>query len=285
MAFLAKFRKLDLAKLAEELGTEVIPEDRVIDICKKIKNSPNYEEEFAKGQLEVIAQEREAEAEIARAESETERAYELEKLKIASAAKTASLNSTRSEGSRNRREIKHLMQKFDSQNTDISLYLTLFERQTRAAGIEEEDWVSQLISLLPLELAQIIIKEPEEQMREYTNVKKVLSDRFKMKPETFRVKFTQHQRRPGALWKELVFELRNYFDGWVDGLNVKDFKGLKDLMIADQLKRSVSSEVKDHFLDEWGELIDPLVLAGKLDQYESVRGSRKINPVRVAERK
>ncbi|GBN57348.1 hypothetical protein AVEN_247314-1 [Araneus ventricosus] len=56
-------------------------------------------------------------------------------------------------------------------------------------------------------------------------------------------------------------------------------------MIADQLKRRVSSGVKCHFLDEWGELIDPLVLAGKLDQYESVRGNRKINPVRVAERK
>ncbi|GBO23257.1 hypothetical protein AVEN_53556-1 [Araneus ventricosus] len=274
MAFLTKFRKVDLASLAEEMGIEITSEDRVIDICKKIKNSPDYEEEFAKGQLDVISQER-----------ETERAYELEKLKITSAAETVSLNSTRSEGSRNRREIKHLMQKFDSQNTDISLYLTLFERQARAAGIEEEEWVSQLISLLPLDLAQIIIKEPEEQMREYTNVKKELLDRLKMKPEAFRIKFTQHQRKQGALWKELVLELQNYFDGWIEGLNVKDFKGLKELMIADQLKRRVPNEVKDHFLDEWGELIDSLVLAGKLDQYESVRGHRKVNPVRMAERK
>ncbi|GBM14481.1 hypothetical protein AVEN_101136-1 [Araneus ventricosus] len=283
MAFLAKFKKVDLSRLEEELEIEITSEDRILDICRKNKNSPDYDEEFAKGQLEVIAQDREAE--LAMKERETERAYELEKLKIAGAAETASLNSTRSEGSRNRREIKHLMQKFDSQNTDISLYLTLFGRQARAARIEEEEWVSKLISLLPLDLAQIIIKEPEEQMREYTNVMKVLLDRFKMKPETFRIKFTQHQRRQGALWKELVFELRNYFDGWVEGLNVKDFKSLKDLMIADQLKRRVSSEVKDHFLDEWGELIDPLVLAGKLDQYESVRGNRKVNPVRMAERK
>ncbi|GBL75382.1 hypothetical protein AVEN_117438-1 [Araneus ventricosus] len=56
-------------------------------------------------------------------------------------------------------------------------------------------------------------------------------------------------------------------------------------MIADQLKRRVPNEVKDHFLDEWEELIYPLVLAGKLDQYESVRGHRKVNPVRMAERK
>ncbi|GBM03421.1 hypothetical protein AVEN_260501-1 [Araneus ventricosus] len=288
MAFLAKFRKVDLARLAEEMGLEITSEDRVIDICKKIKNSPDYEEEFAKGQLDVIVQEREgeiAQAELARRERETERAYELEKLKITSAAEAASLNSTRSDGSRNRREIKHLMQKFDSQNTDISLYLTFFERQARAAGIEEEEWVSQLISLLPLDLAQIIIKESEEQMREYTNVKKVLLDRFKMKPETFRIKFTQHQRKQGDLWKDLVFELQNYLDGCIEGLNVTDFKGLKALMIADQLKRRVPNEVKDHFLDEWGELIDPPVLAGKLDQYESVRGHRKINPVRMAERK
>ncbi|GBM95260.1 hypothetical protein AVEN_199260-1 [Araneus ventricosus] len=56
-------------------------------------------------------------------------------------------------------------------------------------------------------------------------------------------------------------------------------------MIADQLKRRVPNKVKDHFLAEWGELTDKLVLAGKLDQYESVRGHRKVNPVRMAERK
>ncbi|GBL74981.1 hypothetical protein AVEN_243786-1 [Araneus ventricosus] len=122
-------------------------------------------------------------------------------------------------------------------------------------------------------------------MREYANVKIVLLDRFKMKVETFRLKFTQHQRRSGALWKELVFELRNYFEGWIDGLDIKDFKGLKDLMIEDQLKRRVSSDIKDHFLDEWGELVDPLQLAGKLDQYESVRSNRKINPARMADRR
>ncbi|GBN53002.1 hypothetical protein AVEN_175095-1 [Araneus ventricosus] len=94
-----------------------------------------------------------------------------------------------------------------------------------------------------------------------------------------------HQRSQGVLWKELVFEWRNYFDDWIEGLNVKDFKGLKELMIADQLKRRVPNEVKDNFLAEWGELIDPLVLAGKLDQYESVRGHRKVNPIRMAEGK
>ncbi|GBN58086.1 hypothetical protein AVEN_258012-1 [Araneus ventricosus] len=142
MAFLAKCKKIDLARFTEELGIEITPDDRVIDICRKIKTSPDYEEEFAKGQLEIITHEREAEtarvereseiarieseaeivriereseAEITRMECEAKRGYELEKLKVTSAAETASLGSTRSEGSRSRQEIKNLMQKFDAQ--------------------------------------------------------------------------------------------------------------------------------------------------------------------------
>ncbi|GBN01666.1 hypothetical protein AVEN_72041-1 [Araneus ventricosus] len=74
MAFLAKCKKTGLARFAEELGIEITHDDRVIDICRKIKTCPDYEEEFAKGQLEIIAQEREAEAEIARIEREAEAA-------------------------------------------------------------------------------------------------------------------------------------------------------------------------------------------------------------------
>ncbi|GBL95801.1 hypothetical protein AVEN_723-1 [Araneus ventricosus] len=159
------------------------------------------------------------------------------------------------------------------------MYLALFECQARTAGIEETEWVPQLISLLPLDLAQIIIKEPEEKMQDYLNVKEVVLYRFKMKPETFRLKFTQHQRKTGALWREFVFELRNYLDGWLDGLDVRDFENLKNLMISDQIKRRVAVEVKEHFLDEWGKLVDPLVLAGKIDEYESVRSSRKLHTV------
>ncbi|GBM35823.1 hypothetical protein AVEN_22622-1 [Araneus ventricosus] len=177
------------------------------------------------------------------------------------------------------------MQKYDAQVADISLYLAMFERQARTAEIEESEWVSQLMALLPLDLAQIIIKEPEDKMKDYLHIKGVLLERFKMKPETFRVKFTQHQRKSGELWKELIFELRNYLEGWIDGVKVNEFETLKNLMITDQVKRRVSPEVKDHFLDEWGKIVDPSELAGKLDEYESVRSARKQDFPKALERK
>ncbi|GBM71665.1 hypothetical protein AVEN_268968-1 [Araneus ventricosus] len=64
MALFANCKKIDLARFAEELGIEITP-DRVIDICRKSKTSPDYEEEFAKDQLEIITQEGEGEAELA----------------------------------------------------------------------------------------------------------------------------------------------------------------------------------------------------------------------------
>ncbi|GBL88451.1 hypothetical protein AVEN_107631-1, partial [Araneus ventricosus] len=220
MAFLAKHRKEELIALADDMGIEISTNDKKIDICKMVKDSPDFEEEFVRGCLEEIVRQREelkaqaqAEAAELKAQAEAaelkrieslrqEREFELEKMRISNAAEVNSVASTRSENSKNRLSLKNLMQKFDTQVSDISMYLALFERQARTAGIEETEWVPQLISLLPLDLAQIIIKEPEEKMQDYLNVKEVLLDRFKMKPETFRIKFTQHQKKTGALWRE-----------------------------------------------------------------------------------
>ncbi|GBM41330.1 hypothetical protein AVEN_172574-1, partial [Araneus ventricosus] len=54
-----------------------------------------------------------------------------------------SIGSARSESFRPRRELRNLMQKYDAQVADISLYLAIVERQARTAEIEESEWVSQ----------------------------------------------------------------------------------------------------------------------------------------------
>ncbi|GBM74927.1 hypothetical protein AVEN_173346-1 [Araneus ventricosus] len=45
------------------------------------------------------------------------------------------------------------------------------------------------------------------------------------------------------------------------------------------MKRRVSLKVKDHFLDEWGNLVDPSELAGKLYEYEFVRSACLYNGI------
>ena len=55
-------------------------------------------------------------------------------------------------------------------------------------------------------------------------------------------------------------------------------------MIADQIKRKTPVNIKEHFLDIWADLNDPLELAEKLDAYDSVR-PMKHNPNQTSKKK
>ncbi|GBM22581.1 hypothetical protein AVEN_274938-1 [Araneus ventricosus] len=93
MAFLAKHRKEELMSLAEDMGIEISPTDKKIHIYKKIKESPDFEEEFVRGCLEDIVKQREAEAAELKTQREAkarrqEREFELEKIRLSNAVVT-----------------------------------------------------------------------------------------------------------------------------------------------------------------------------------------------------
>ncbi|GFT69895.1 retrovirus-related Pol polyprotein from transposon opus [Trichonephila clavipes] len=153
-----------------------------------------------------------------------------------------------------------------------------FEREKRQAkriGVEKTNWVSALLARMPPDITQLIARESEDKFDNYDYIKGVLLKRFKMSPETFRQKFMKHQRIPARSWRDFVFEITSYFEEWLDGMEVRDFKSLKDLIITDQLKKRVPGETREHFVDEWAKFYEPSVLADKLDGYENVRSKPK----------
>ncbi|GFT04022.1 uncharacterized protein TNCV_2959931 [Trichonephila clavipes] len=103
--------------------------------------------------------------------------------------------------------------------------------------VAEDIWVSQLIPLLPIEIAEIVAKEPLEKSDDYPHIKNLLLARFQLTPIALRDRFESHQRRPGAMWADLVFELRSYLDNWLAGMKVGDFAALKELLVTEQIKK------------------------------------------------
>ena len=63
-----------------------------------------------------------------------------------------------------------------------------------------------------------------------------------------------YQRQPGTIWKGFAYELRDYLEEWLHSLEVTDFDSLKDLVLTDQLKRRVSLNIKEYFVDTWGKI-------------------------------
>ncbi|GBL74557.1 hypothetical protein AVEN_157420-1 [Araneus ventricosus] len=143
-----------------------------------------------------------------------------------------------------------ILQKFYPRSNDINFYLILFERQAKGAEIRKKYWVSYLIGLLPNEMSQIIAREDEEVTEDYEKIKALLLKRYKLTPERFRQLFVNHNKAPENTWTDFVYESK--------------------------LKKKVSAEIYDHFLDEWSQLKIPEEFANKLDDFENVRADRKM---------
>ncbi|GFS69884.1 transposon Tf2-8 polyprotein [Trichonephila clavipes] len=67
---------------------------------------------------------------------------------------------------------------------------------------------------------------------------------------------------------------------WLNELKIDSFDGLKNLMIADQMKKRCSPECKEHYLDIWEERISPEMLADKLEAFDNIRRSLPSRPRR-----
>ena len=190
------------------------------------------------------------------------------------------VNENNEDAPRKQQDLHKIIPKFDSKAGDISLYLVLFERQARMAFLNQESWVSHLLGLLPYEITQLIAREPEELSNNYDHIKGLLLKKFKLSPEKFRQRFVQNQRQLNSTWRDFAFELKTFLEEWITGLGITTFDELKELMITEQLKSRVPVEVRDHFIDDWCKIVSTRNLTDKLDDYESVRGNRKIKEFR-----
>ncbi|GBN86865.1 hypothetical protein AVEN_153263-1 [Araneus ventricosus] len=296
MSIFAGARKCDLKILAEELGETVNDSHKLKDLKKMILASKEYDEESAKEWLNTIINERKEreenerrneeiqmaerklkeeqeiaerrrqdeiqiaeqkrqdeiaerrrQDEIAERKRKDEMEFELQKIRLETEGRSLNSNSVANQNVNSTQikpklEIHHLMQKFNSDENDISLYLIMFERLAKQAEILENTWVTHLLGLLSYDVAQLIAREPDEIANDYGEVKKILLK-------------------------------RSFFNEWVNGVKADNFEKLSDLIITDQIKRKVSQEIKDHFIDEWSKLNSPDDLVEKLDDYDTLRST------------
>ncbi|GFW25906.1 uncharacterized protein TNCV_2977401 [Trichonephila clavipes] len=166
-------------------------------------------------------------------------------------------------------ELKKLLPTFNPEVDNMDLFLTLFERQMKLLDLGEDLW----LPYTPRDVTSLIAREPEEKCRDYSHIRGMLLQRFKLTAEKFRDLFSRHRKSPNGTWKDYYFEIRAYFEGWLNELKIDSFDGLKNLMIADQMKKRCSPECKEYYLDIWEELISPEMLADKLEAFDNIRRS------------
>ncbi|GBM70835.1 hypothetical protein AVEN_69121-1 [Araneus ventricosus] len=236
------------------------------------------QEEIELRKLEYEERKRKEEQEYEERKRKDEIEFELQKIRLGAEGRSLNSNSVANQNVistqiKPKLEIHHLIQKFNSDENDISLYLIMFERLAKQAEILENTWITHLLGLLPYDVAQLIAREPDEIANDYDEVKNILLKRYELTPEKFRQKFFMHNKNLGSTWKNFAYELRSIFNEWVNGVKADSFEKLSDLITTDQIKRKVTQEVKDHFIDEWSKLNSSDDLVKKLDDYDTLRST------------
>ncbi|GFY53496.1 uncharacterized protein TNIN_221371 [Trichonephila inaurata madagascariensis] len=89
-------------------------------------------------------------------------------------------------------DLKTVLPTFIPDKDDISLFLTMFERQMKLLNVPADFWVSHLIEVLPSDISRLIAREPEEMFRNYAQIHNILLRRFKLTADHFRVLFCRH---------------------------------------------------------------------------------------------
>ncbi|GFX01599.1 uncharacterized protein TNCV_3970991 [Trichonephila clavipes] len=259
MAYLGKGRCEDLFVLATELNLKFDKSMTIATLKDLIIGSEDYDEELTKNIHSTIVEDRKAREEkiyALKSKKEKLRIEEREKITL----RTIELGADTSKESDTKflvKEVSKFIHRFDLKE-DISLYLKLFGRQAQRLNIDQENWVSHLLGLLPTEVSHIIAREPDDKANSYEHVKDLLLKRFKLTPEKFRQLFVTRQKAPERTWIDFYHELNTYFNGWIDGLKIDTFNKLSDLIITDQLKRKTPFEFKEYYLDEWANMRTPL---------------------------
>ncbi|GFW17425.1 CCHC-type domain-containing protein [Trichonephila clavipes] len=262
MAFLGKGLKVDLQYMATEMEVEDVLGLKVMELRRAIVNSKNFDEEFCREFLNTIIEERKRKEEIELAEKKRKEEIELAEKKRKEEIELAE---------KKRKEEIALDERKRKEEMELAERKRLDETEER----KRRDEMDFELHILPSEIVGLIAREPEKDAADYEFVKKLLLQRFKLSPEKFRQLFVKHQKNPDGTWKDFYYEIRNFCEEWLNGLDIQTFEDLKDLLITDQVKKKVPSEVREHFLDEWAKIKTPRVLVEKLDEYEDVHGKTK----------
>ncbi|GFU56469.1 homeotic protein female sterile [Trichonephila clavipes] len=312
MEYLGKGRREDLFVLATELNLKFDKSITIATLKDLIIGSENYNKELTKNIHSTIVEDRKAREENLRIEEQKEKLrieeqkeklrieereeklrieqlrldeqkrkyeFELEKLRIQTQSKLGADTFKESDTKFLVNEVSKFIHRFDLKE-DISLYLKLFERQAQRLNIDQENWASHLLGLLPTEVFHITAREPDDKANSYEHVKNLLLKRFKLTPEKFRQLFVTHQKAPERTWIDFYHELNTYFNGWIDELKIDTFNKLSDLIITNQLKRKTPFEFKEYYLDEWANMHSPVsrktrrvrrLLKDSETKYESVQ--------------
>ncbi|GFW22589.1 uncharacterized protein TNCV_1478861 [Trichonephila clavipes] len=96
-------------------------------------------------------------------------------------------------------QLTQITTKFDEKHDKISLYLINFEKKAELAQVPKKDWVAYLLAVLPVELSNMLAREPTERANNYDFVKDLILKRYWLNSKKLKQSFTDIKNQQRSL--------------------------------------------------------------------------------------
>jgi hypothetical protein len=132
---------------------------------------------------------------------------------------------------------------------DVDKYFHHFEKVAYSLDWPSEVWTLLLQSVLRGRAQEIYSSLSITQSADYKTVKEAILKAYELVPEAYRQKFRSLRKTEGVTYVEFARLKEDTYNKWCISVNVDNYGGLRELMLVEEFKRCLPSEVKT-FMDE-----------------------------------
>ncbi|VDI74078.1 Hypothetical predicted protein [Mytilus galloprovincialis] len=216
-----------------------------------------------KERLEMDKQEKEKEDEfklkqdelkLKQAELEMRERLEMEKLKIEMVKEESNTKVQSKSDYFDAAKNIRLVPKFCEKTVDK--YFPQFEKIANNLKWPMPYWTTMLQSVFEGKAAEIYSALPSEKSSDYDTVKQEVLKAYELVPEAYRQKFRSYKKFDSQTYVEFAREKEDLFDKWLTSKKTdNNFDNLRQLMLLEEFKQCVHSELKTHLDDKTVESI------------------------------
>ena len=252
-------KKSEIRELVVQKLIEVsLIEEQNIETIKENEGDFHLQLEMKKLDMQMQREDREFKMQMQREKDqrefefkklEMEKEIELEKLKVQQ-GRTSQQHSfadhrNQFDASKNIRLVPRFMEK------SVDKYFPQFEKVAENLKWPKETWTTLLQSVLQGKAAEVYSAMSVADSSDYEKVKTAILKAYELVPEAYRQRFRNYKKSDQQTYVEFSRQQEDHFDQWLRSKDIgKDFNDLRQLILIEQFKSCLFSDLKTHIDDK-----------------------------------
>ena len=170
--------------------------------------------------------------------------------------------------------LMNLIPKFDE--NQVGEFFSQFERIAFSFGWSKRIWNILIQSQLSGPAMEVYSALPPSLLHDYDYLKKNILQVYSRTPEFYRSQFRQRCKPDSISFVEFQRQKEKQFTQWYTASHVNNFDSLKDLILVENLKETLSPEMRLFVEERMDRITTPMQLATICDEYDLVHKAHSV---------